>query len=224
MGFTLVYSTVWFFDLYYGAAAALGAYGVFYLRTATALGSRADINSVFVNAVFAVVVAGVCAWTLHAAFAARFRSALGPSGFKVASSGSRRRRRRIRRDCAFLSPFAPLDPQPGGGRGNRRYRRGSVLPCLPPPVHFLSPYSLCHGYRHPVRRSGRMVRLPVVRRARRGPLLELGGVLPAGGNRRIGPVPGPVRLYAPAGSLAPDHAGGLPGHPAGHRGLYRHRL
>ena len=32
MGFTLVYSTVWFFDLYYGAAAALGAYGVFYLR------------------------------------------------------------------------------------------------------------------------------------------------------------------------------------------------
>ena len=30
IGFTLVYSTVWFFDLYYGAAAALGAYGVFY--------------------------------------------------------------------------------------------------------------------------------------------------------------------------------------------------
>ena len=29
LGFTLVYSTVWFFDLYYGAAAALGAYGVF---------------------------------------------------------------------------------------------------------------------------------------------------------------------------------------------------
>ena len=33
IGFTLVYSTVWFFDLYYGAAAALGAYGVFYLRS-----------------------------------------------------------------------------------------------------------------------------------------------------------------------------------------------
>ena len=84
MGFTLVYSTVWFFDLYYGAAAALGAYGVFYLRTATALGSRADINSVFVNAVFAAVVAGVCAWTLHAAFAARFRSRLGPLAFRAA--------------------------------------------------------------------------------------------------------------------------------------------
>ena len=33
MGFTLIYSTVWFFDLYYGAAAAIGAYGVFYLRS-----------------------------------------------------------------------------------------------------------------------------------------------------------------------------------------------
>ena len=34
MGFTLVYSTVWFFDLYYGAAAAMGAYGVFYPQVA----------------------------------------------------------------------------------------------------------------------------------------------------------------------------------------------
>ncbi len=84
MGFTLVYSTVWFFDLYYGAAAALGAYGVFYLRTATALGSRADINSVFVNVVFAAVVAGVGAWTLHTVFAARFRSYLGPPAFRGA--------------------------------------------------------------------------------------------------------------------------------------------
>ncbi len=84
MGFTLVYSTVWFFDLYYGAAAALGAYGVFYLRTATALGSRADVNSVFVNVVFGVIVAGACAWALHAAFAARFRSSLSPPAFKAA--------------------------------------------------------------------------------------------------------------------------------------------
>ena len=38
MGFTIVYSTVWFFDLYYGAAAALGAYGVFYLRSQETLG------------------------------------------------------------------------------------------------------------------------------------------------------------------------------------------
>ena len=38
IGFTLVYSTVWFFDLYYGAAAAIGAYGVFYLRSHDTLG------------------------------------------------------------------------------------------------------------------------------------------------------------------------------------------
>ena len=38
MGFTIVYSTVWFFDLYYGAAAALGAYGVFYLMSQYTLG------------------------------------------------------------------------------------------------------------------------------------------------------------------------------------------
>ena len=38
MGFTIVYSTVWFFDLYYGAAAAVGAYGVFYLRSQDAFG------------------------------------------------------------------------------------------------------------------------------------------------------------------------------------------
>ena len=38
MGFTIVYSTVWFFDLYYGAAAAIGAYGVFYLRSQDGFG------------------------------------------------------------------------------------------------------------------------------------------------------------------------------------------
>ena len=65
MGFTLVYSTVWFFDLYYGAAAALGAYGVFYLRTPGAAGDRFDVNNIYVNIVFALVVAGVVAWALY---------------------------------------------------------------------------------------------------------------------------------------------------------------
>ena len=74
MGFTLVYSTVWFFDLYYGAAAALGAYGVFYLRTAPDLGSRFDFNSGYVNGVFALVIAGVVAWALHTALRPRLRS------------------------------------------------------------------------------------------------------------------------------------------------------
>ena len=79
VGFTLVYSTVWFFDLYYGAAAALGAYGVFYLRTSESLGSRADVNSVYVNAVFAAIVAGVVGWTLHTVLYPRLRGRFSPS-------------------------------------------------------------------------------------------------------------------------------------------------
>lgn len=79
VGFTLVYSTVWFFDLYYGAAAALGAYGVFYLRTSTALGSRADVNSIYVNAVFAAIVTGVVGWTLHTVLYPRLRRRYSPT-------------------------------------------------------------------------------------------------------------------------------------------------
>ena len=81
--FTLVYSTVWFFDLYYGAAAALGAYGVFYLRTDPALGSRLDINSVPVNVVFGLVVAGVAAWTLHTTLEPRLRGRAKPGVLSV---------------------------------------------------------------------------------------------------------------------------------------------
>ena len=80
MGFTLVYSTVWFFDLYYGAAAALGAYGVFYLRSQDFLGGRYDVNNHFVNIVFAAVVAGVVAWALHENFHSRFRNRFSPRG------------------------------------------------------------------------------------------------------------------------------------------------
>ena len=73
IGFTLVYSTVWFFDLYYGAAAALGAYGVFYLRSQEWLGGIYQVNTPVVNIIFAVVVAGVAAWALHEAFYNRLR-------------------------------------------------------------------------------------------------------------------------------------------------------
>ena len=85
MGFTIVYSTVWFFDMYYGAAAALGAYGVFYLRSAEMLGGRYDANHPVVNVVFALVVAGVVAWALHTTFYYRLRSRLGETGFRIAN-------------------------------------------------------------------------------------------------------------------------------------------
>ena len=77
MGFTLVYSTVWFFDLYYGAAAAIGAYCVFYLRSSEALGGRYEVNEMAVNVGFAVVTAGVVAWVLHTSAYSRFRARFG---------------------------------------------------------------------------------------------------------------------------------------------------
>ena len=74
MGFMIVYSTVWFFDMYYGAAAALGAYGVFYLRSQETLGGLYAVNNPVVNIAFATVVAGVVAWILHTAFYGRLRN------------------------------------------------------------------------------------------------------------------------------------------------------
>ncbi len=85
MGFTLVYSTVWFFDLYYGAAAALGAYGVFYLRSHDTLGGRYEVNEPALNILFAVVTAGVVAWSFHTSFGSRLRRRFSPTVSKVAA-------------------------------------------------------------------------------------------------------------------------------------------
>ena len=84
MGFTIVYSTVWFFDMYYGAAAALGAYGVFYLRSSETLGGLYEINNPIVNGIFALVVAGVVAWALHTALYYRLRSRFSDTTLRIA--------------------------------------------------------------------------------------------------------------------------------------------
>ena len=83
LGFTLVYSTVWFFDLYYGAAAAMGAYGVFYLRTTETVGGS-HVNNPYVSAVFALVAAGVIAWVLYESFFIRLRSRFSPRPLHIA--------------------------------------------------------------------------------------------------------------------------------------------
>ena len=94
MGFTLVYSTVWFFDLYYGAAAAIGAYSVFYLRSADALGGRYEVNEAAVNVGFALVAAGVVAWAVHSSFGSQIRqrlkgrAALIPAGLAGGAAGA----------------------------------------------------------------------------------------------------------------------------------------
>ena len=86
IGFTLVYSTVWFFDLYYGAAAALGAYGVFYLRSPEWLGGQYHVNTPVLNIVFALVVVGVTAWTLHTILSGRLQGRIEPGVLKVVAS------------------------------------------------------------------------------------------------------------------------------------------
>ena len=83
MGFTIVYSTVWFFDMYYGAAAALGAYGVFYLRSSETLGGLYEVNNPVVNGIFSLVVAGVVLWALHTAFYYRLRSRFGEKTLRI---------------------------------------------------------------------------------------------------------------------------------------------
>ena len=84
MGFTLVYSTVWFFDLYYGSAAALGAYGVFYLRSQESLGGQYQVNTPVVNILFALVVAGVVAWAFHTLLYRRLESRFSPTILRLA--------------------------------------------------------------------------------------------------------------------------------------------
>ena len=83
MGFTLVYSTVWFFDLYYGAASALGAYGVFYLRSHDTLGGRYEVNEPILNLVFVAVTVGVVAWAFHTAFESRLRGRLNSNAIRA---------------------------------------------------------------------------------------------------------------------------------------------
>ena len=84
LGFTLVYSTVWFFDLFYGAAAALGAYGVFYLRSKENLGGLYHTHIVLLNVLLAAVVAGVVAWALHEGLFNRLQTRFSPRALRIA--------------------------------------------------------------------------------------------------------------------------------------------
>ena len=84
MGFTLVYSTVWFFDLYYGAAAAIGAYGVYYLRSQEALGGQYEVSHPSLNIAFGVITAAVVAWALHTRYYRRLSRRYGERTVTVA--------------------------------------------------------------------------------------------------------------------------------------------
>jgi branched-chain amino acid transport system permease protein len=66
MGFNLVYGTVWFFDLAYGAMATVGAYSVFYFtgRQIQTVG-RGEINNLYLDIFMGILIAGVVAWVLY---------------------------------------------------------------------------------------------------------------------------------------------------------------
>ncbi len=83
MGFTIVYSTVWFFDLYYGAAAALGAYGVFYLSSQETLQGRYQVDNLYISIVFGAVTGGVVAWALREGLSPRLRRRLNFKALRV---------------------------------------------------------------------------------------------------------------------------------------------
>ena len=66
LGFNIVYGTVWFFDLSYGAMATVGAYSVFYFtgRQVQTVG-RGDINNLYLNIFMGILIAGIVAWVLY---------------------------------------------------------------------------------------------------------------------------------------------------------------
>lgn len=65
MGFTLVYGTVWFFDLSYGAMATIGGYTVFYLSGQQRTIGRGSIHNTAVDVLLGALIAGVVAWVLY---------------------------------------------------------------------------------------------------------------------------------------------------------------
>ena len=66
MGFSLVYGTVWFFDLSYAVMTMVGGYTVFYFtgKQVQTVG-RGDLNNTYLNIFMGVLIAGVVAWILY---------------------------------------------------------------------------------------------------------------------------------------------------------------
>ena len=75
LAFTLIYTSVWFFDLSFGAMAIIGPYSVFYFNAREAqLIGRGEINNLGLNVFFGVVAAGVLGWVLYTWLYPRLRS------------------------------------------------------------------------------------------------------------------------------------------------------
>ena len=218
MGFTLVYSTVWFFDMYYGAAAALGAYGVFYLRSQESLGGQYAVNEHSINVLFAVLVAAVVAWALHTAFHSRFRerysrNVLRAAGGLLAAGAGAYTWLVLAYPKDLHLTFAPaigvatalaaywLLRQEPATRPSRRTAPGRHR-------HFV-----CHR-----RCAGGLLRVSADRDPGVQAIPELGRLLLAGRDRGAGSVPRSLRVHAQAVQVPPRHARRLSGRtPCHHR-------
>ncbi|MFQ5933103.1 MAG: branched-chain amino acid ABC transporter permease [Dehalococcoidia bacterium] len=88
LGFTMVYGTVWFFDLSYGAMATMGAYTVFYFLPVGLVGGTTvdDVNNVYLDIVMGILIAGVAGWVLYTWLYPRLRSRTNPSAALVLGS------------------------------------------------------------------------------------------------------------------------------------------
>ncbi len=84
LGFNLVYGTVWFFDLSYGAMATLGAYSVFYFtaRQVHTVG-RGDINNLYLNIFMGILIAGVMGWVIYTWIYPELRRRINPMTLSV---------------------------------------------------------------------------------------------------------------------------------------------
>ena len=222
MGFTIVYSTVWFFDLYYGAAAALGAYGVFYLMSQYTLGGIYEVNYISINVLFAVVVAGVVAWALHTAFHHRTRSLRHRSlvrGGLVSLAGA----------VGVYTGFVLAYPE-------------HMHVMLAPAVGLLTVYAVVYVLRRAYRSmfSGEASVLLVAASLAAGAALgawfgfllagdargqavpELGSLHAVGGYGWAGAVQGAVRVHAAEGEITADNACCVSWDTAGHQRIHHH--
>ena len=184
MGFTIVYSTVWFFDLYYGAAAAIGAYGVFYLRSQDGFGGN-DYTNPYVTAMLAAVTAGVVAWALYEAFFHKLRPRFdrrvlyAVGGLLAVGAGG------YMGLVLSLTDDTNVIASPAIGVlvafASRAGSSSEALEWCTPGIERSSLPG--RGGDH-WRGAGRILRVPHRQRARLEPLRQLGSVVPDGGDRR----------------------------------------
>ena len=225
IGFTLVYSTVWFFDLYYGVAAAIGAYGVFYLRSKDALQvGQFEVNELYVNVVFALVVAGVAGWGFQAGLRQHIAARIGRRGGLVvlaltaAAAGS-------------YSGFLLTNPD------ELNVVLSPVVGALTGIVAFWAANSVI-GTRVPEGARMPFIVLAAIGSAALGAYcglltsqssgsslyLSWGRLLPAGRLGQPDPVPRPLSIHAPPSPVSIDNAGGIPRYIARSNCIHNHHL